>query len=104
MDRRTNDWVLQQIGGDWRLLNNIHLSQLSYFGHVSRRCYIENDRLTGMVFGKRGRGRCKTRWSDGLKDVTGCSVVNKIRRAQDRASWRRFIKKATATRGDETAV
>ena len=71
MDRSTNDWVLQQIGGDWRLLNSIHHSKLSYFGHVSRKCNIENDCLTGIVFGKRGRGRCKTRWSDGVKDVTG---------------------------------
>ena len=104
MDRCTNDWVLQQIGGDWRLLNNIHHLKLSYFGHVSRKCNIENYCLTGTVFGKRGCGRCKTRWSDGVKEVTGCLVVNNVRKAQDRSSWRKFIREATATRADETTV
>ena len=105
MDRRTNEWVLQQIGGDWRLLNSIHHStKLSYYGHVSRKCNIDNYCLTGMVFGKRGCGRCKTKWSGGVKDVTDCSVVNNIRKTQDRSSWRRFIREATATRGDETTI
>ena len=53
MDRCTNNWVLQQIGGDWRLLNDIHHSKPSCFGQVFRKCNIENDCLTGMVCGKR---------------------------------------------------
>ena len=57
MDMRTNDWVLNQIGGNWRLVNHIDRIKLSYFGHNARKNNIEKDMLCGTINGKRNRGR-----------------------------------------------
>ena len=43
----------------------------------------------GSVYGKRGRGRAKTRYSDNIKErAGGRSIVEIYRLAQDRDKWR----------------
>ncbi|KAG1668442.1 hypothetical protein GQR58_017864 [Nymphon striatum] len=50
---------------------------------------IGKDLLMGTVYGNRGRGRLKTRFSDNSKEIgNGRSFVALYRMAQDRVSWR----------------
>ena len=49
-----------------------------------------------MVFGKRTRGRPKTRYKDKIKELTNLSMVQVYRMGLDRREWRQFIMDATA--------
>ena len=77
-----NEWVLEQVGRHWRVLNFVDKLKLQYFGHTTRRRNLENDMVTGTVYGKKGRGRCRTRWSNGVKLSLGCSFIEALRKAQ----------------------
>ena len=54
------------------------------------------DLITGMVFGKRKRGRSKMRFVDNIKDIAGIGIVGIVREAEDRENWSRFCRGATA--------
>ena len=54
------------------------------------------DLMMGMVYGKRKRGRPKTRYSDNIRELTGMSMAQVVRKAQDRFIWRRFVWDALA--------
>ena len=45
----------------------------SIVGHIFRGNDISSDLFTGMVYGKRGRGRPKTRFSDNVKEIEDCA-------------------------------
>ena len=70
-------------------------------GHIERHRGIENDVLTGMVFGKRSRGRQKTRLSNIITERLGLSMIEAITTAQDREKWRTIVYAATAVREAE---
>ena len=57
-----------------------------------------------MVFGKRKRGRPKTRYKDNIKELTNLSMVQVYRMAQDRKEWRQFIMDATANHAYDLSV
>ena len=59
------------------------------------RC-IENDLLTGMVFGKRSRGRQKTRLTNTINERLGLTMNEAITTAQDRDKWRIIVYDTTA--------
>ena len=61
MEKRSNKSVLDEIGEFKGLFNEIEKQKLDFMGHIMRHRCIENDLLTGMVFGKRSRGRQITR-------------------------------------------
>ena len=100
-ERKTDEFVLGKSGlqfqGD-RLANTVYARQLGFIGHVLRHESLEKTLLIGMVLGKRGRGRPKTRLCDHLKTTTGMSMVEMERAAQDRNHWRMIVREATAAR------
>ena len=49
-----------------------------------RRDGFGKDLITGMVFGKRKRGRPKTRYKECIKELTKLSIVRVYRMVQDR--------------------
>ena len=57
-----------------------------------------------MVFGKRKRGRPKTRYKDNIKELTNLSMVQVYRMAKDRKEWRQFIMDATANHANDLSV
>ena len=57
---------------------------------------MENDLLTGMVLGKRSRGRQKTRMTNTIKEKLGMTMTEAITTAQDRVKWRNIVYAATA--------
>ena len=77
-EKRTNEFVKQKIGDDWSLMNNIDLRKLRYFGHIARNNSLENDILTGMVPGKRTRGRPQMKYFDSITQITGIKSMNKL--------------------------
>ena len=62
-DHRTNDYVIERVGGPQSLLNKTTAAQLSYFGHIRRRdgTSLENTVTTGSVAGFRGQGDLEQR-------------------------------------------
>ena len=62
---------------------------------MRQRC-TENDLLTGMVFGKRSRGRQKTRMTNTNKEELGLTMTEAITTAQDIEKWKNIVYAATA--------
>ncbi|PIK33998.1 endonuclease-reverse transcriptase [Apostichopus japonicus] len=96
-ERKSNDFVKNQIGAKVTLCQKIDKNKLQYFGHISRR---EGDNLEkiitqGHVEGHRKRGRPKVRWADGIKEITGMNICAAHRFAQDRSGWNVIINRVT---------
>ena len=80
------------------IVNQIEQQKLQFMGHIMRHRCMENYLLTGMVLGKRSRGRQKTRMTDTIKVKLGLTVTEAITTAQDREKWRSIVYAATAVR------
>ena len=65
----TNEEVIRRIGCQRRLIDIINERKLTFIGHVLRSEHLSKLLLTGMVYGPRGRGRPKTRYSDSVKAI-----------------------------------
>ena len=60
--------------------------KLQYFGHLMRRVdSLEKTLMLGGIGGKRGRGRQRMRWLDGITDSMDMNLV------MDREAWRAVI-------------
>ena len=55
--------------------NEIEKQNLQFMGHIMRHRRKENDFLTGMVFGKKSRGRQKTRKTNTIKEKVGLTMT-----------------------------
>ena len=62
------------------------------------------DLITGILFGKRKRVRPKMRFIDNIKDIAGIGIAGLVREAEDRETWRRFCRGATADRLNDVSV
>ena len=99
-DKKTNEYFLSKIGTIERLLTIIVKRRMAFVGHVLRKGDICKDLLIGAVYGKRGKGRPKTRYSDNIREFGGNrSFVDLYRLAQNRQAWR-----ATAVQLNELPV
>ena len=74
-EKRSNKSVLEEIGKFKGLVNQIEQKKPQFIGHIMRHRCIENDILTGMVFGKRPRGRQKTRLTNIIKERLGLTLT-----------------------------
>ena len=94
-DKKTNEYVVSKIGTSDRLLTTIVKRKMAFVGHVFRKDNICKD-----VYGKRGKGRPKTRYSDNIHEVGGnWSFADLYRLEQNRDAWR-----ATAIQLNELPV
>lgn len=99
-DKRTNNWVLEKLGGELVLQKNIKDRKLRYFGHIIRKdTSIEKLLVQGSVEGRRGRGRPITSWTDDIKSWTGGTMAVATNLARDRTAWRALIKTTAAPTG-----
>ena len=90
--RRTNEEVLEMVGEKRHLLLEVRKRQLNFFGHVMRREGLENIIITGMVEGKRGRGRPRTKYIDGLVQLTrGKTTAQFLRTTRNREEWKSMV-------------
>lgn len=99
-EHQTNVNVLNNIGNPRSLLNRVIAKQLTYFGHTNRRDggNLEKQVMFGTIEGNRGRGRPRISWLDNLKKVTGMTLQELSRSAQNRVHWRTFVKRVTRDR------
>ena len=92
-ERRTNDSVLEEIRKPRELMKIIRTRQLNFLGHVMRREAMENISLTGRISGSRGRGRPRTKYMDGIKQVIpgGLSAGEILQMTRNRLEWKSMI-------------
>ena len=99
-DEKTNEYVLSKIRTSERLLTTIAKRKMAFVRHVFRKDNICKDLLIGAVYGKRGKGRPKIRYSDNIREFGGNrSFADLYRLAQNREAWR-----ATAVKLNELPV
>ena len=92
-EKRTNISVLQLVGEKREMMKAIRKRQLQFFGHIMRREGAEKLSLTGMIEGRRGRGRPREKYMTRLCQLFrgGPTPVEVIRSTQDRTVWKNMV-------------
>ena len=68
--RRYNQSILKEISPECSLERLMLKLKLKYFGHLMRRAdSFEKTLMLGGIGGRRGRGRQRMRWLDGITDL-----------------------------------
>ena len=88
--RVSNYQVLQRANTTAQLLSNIRRRQMEFFGHIMRKGTTEHLVTTGMVEGKRGRGRQRRTYVKALAEECNVSSISLIRSTVSKTEWRRM--------------
>ena len=98
-DHITNEEVknkIRQASGPYEdLLTTVKRRKLKWYGHVSRSSGLAKTILQGTVRGRRKRGRQKKRWEDNIKDWTGLTLSDTLRKADNRWEWRELVARSS---------
>ncbi|GFN81414.1 protein tssc1-like [Plakobranchus ocellatus] len=93
--KKTNDKVLEEAHTTRLLISKIRKRQATFFGHVMRREKLENLVTTGMLEGKRSRGKQREKLIEGLTDwLKAGKSLEAIEATKDRKKWRTMIANA----------
>ncbi|GFR57742.1 endonuclease-reverse transcriptase [Elysia marginata] len=96
--KKTNERVLQEAQSERSLSHKIRKRQATFFGHIMRQEKLENVIITGMMMGRRCRGRQRERLTeitDGMAKWLGVgSVVAMLQKTKMHQEWRGLIANA----------
>ena len=90
--RRSNQSILKEISpeysSEWLMLK----LKRQYFGHLMGRTdSLEKTLMLGKIEGRRGRGRQRTKWLDGITDLMDTSLSRFWELVMERETWRATV-------------
>ena len=93
--KKSNETVLKEADSKRSLVNKIRKRQSSFIGHVMRREKMEHLVTTGMLEGKRSRGRQREKVLDSLASwLRATDMMEMLKATKDRDVWRDMIANA----------
>jgi len=90
------------MGQDRGLLGQVKSRKLKYFGHTTRHESLEKDITLGIMAGKRRQGGQKKQWIDDIVQWGDRSLVEMVRQAENRKSYRCLVHEAAYARTSGT--
>ena len=88
--KKSNENVLRQVSRNTRLLKSIKIRQMKFLGHVIRKEKLAHLSLSGLILGKRARGRQRQTYLQHF----GTSPTTLILDAYDRKAWKKVTHQA----------